>query len=138
MTLVRTNFGSALKTRVDTHASASWGGRRLNGPPRWIFEVRGLSIPPGIIRHSPPLLVGALKRVGVVRKAFVPDVITPLFRRISDDFLDVRVGLRETRHVASRHPNHVVDDEHLAVAIWPRPDANGGNLQPRGQILGDL
>src|SRR3989442_10233546 len=72
------------------------------------------------------LLLEGMLRVGILAVAH--------FRRESlhgllDLLGEVRVALDELRRKAVVQPEQVVEHQHLAVAVLPRPDADGGNRE---------
>src|SRR5437762_6657849 len=54
---------------------------------------------------------------------------------IKDQFPELCILPHEFRYECVEQSEHVVADQHLAVAVWPRSDADRGNLQPTGHGL---
>ena len=72
------------------------------------------------------------------RKGSLPYLAHVVLGGADDGVADLGESLGELGHPAARHPEHVVTDEHLAIAVGAGPDADGGNGNGVGHDGGQI
>src|SRR5213594_1737323 len=91
----------------------------------------------GLLREAPlerdQLALLHREAVLIVGERPRADVAVVLAQRLDDGGADVGVALGELRLELAEEPEHVVEDEHLAVAIDARADADGRDPETLGR-----
>jgi type IV secretory pathway VirB4 component len=64
-------------------------------------------------------------------------VVRKILRSTEDQFPELCVLFHERRHERIEESENIVTDQHLTVAVRPRPDTNRGNLQPGSHSVGN-
>ena len=78
-----------------------------------------------------------MARRGRLWKYALTHVVRKISSSIEDHFPELCVLFHEGRDKLVKESENVVADQHLAVAMRSRADANRGNFQPGSQLCGN-